>query len=175
VTGRRRLLVALTAALAAGAGCGYRLAGKADRMPKTIQTIAIPAFRNSTLRFRLSERMPSAVAEEFLKRTRYQIVSEPDQADATLEGSITQFNAWPAVFDPNTNRASMVQVSLYLDIRLTERATGKVLFSRSHWEFRERYEISVDQRAYFDESDAALERLARDVARTIVSGILEDF
>jgi hypothetical protein len=42
-------------------------------------------------------------------------------------------------------------------------------------EFRERYEISVDQRAYFDESDAALDRLTEDVARTMVSAILEKF
>lgn len=172
---RRFQLLFLPAALGLCGGCGYRVAGKAELMPKTVQTIAVPAFRNATLRYRLAERMPAAVAEEFLKRTRYQIVSEPDQADAVLEGSITQYNAWPAVFDPNTNRASMVQVSLYLDIRLRERATGKILFSRNRWEFRERYEISVEQRTYFDESDAAMERLSRDVARTIVSGILEDF
>jgi curli biogenesis system outer membrane secretion channel CsgG len=173
---RRSLLSAgLCALAAAGLGCGYRLAGKADTMPKSVQTLAIPAFRNATLRYRLSERMPAAIAEEFIKRTRYQIVSDPDQADALLEGSITQYNAWPSVFDPATNRASMVQVSLYLDIRLVERATGKVLFSRNRWEFRERYEISIDERAYFDESDAAMERLSRDVARTLVSGILEDF
>ena len=42
-------------------------------------------------------------------------------------------------------------------------------------EFRERYEISVDQKAYFEESDPALERLSRNVARTLVSAILENF
>jgi hypothetical protein len=42
-------------------------------------------------------------------------------------------------------------------------------------EVRERYEISVDPRAYFDESDTAAERLSRDVARSIVSAILSGF
>jgi hypothetical protein len=42
-------------------------------------------------------------------------------------------------------------------------------------EYRARYEIAVDQRAYFDESDAALERLSREVARAVVSRIVEDF
>jgi hypothetical protein len=33
----------------------------------------------------------------------------------------------------------------------------------------------VDPNAYFEESDAAMDRLSRDVARTVVSGILEKF
>jgi hypothetical protein len=40
----------------------------------------------------------------------------------------------------------------------------------------QRYEISVTSpQAYFEESDAALDRLSRDVARDLVSSILENF
>jgi hypothetical protein len=40
----------------------------------------------------------------------------------------------------------------------------------------QRYEISVTfPKAYFEESDAALDRLSRDVARDLVSSILENF
>jgi hypothetical protein len=42
-------------------------------------------------------------------------------------------------------------------------------------EVRQRYEIAIDQDAYFEESDIALERLSRDVARAVVSGVLEAF
>jgi hypothetical protein len=42
-------------------------------------------------------------------------------------------------------------------------------------EFKQRYEIAVDQKAYLDESDVALDRLSRDVARTVVSSVLEAF
>jgi hypothetical protein len=50
-----------------------------------------------------------------------------------------------------------------------------VLFNRQNADFRERYEISVDPRNYFDESSTALERLSRDVARSVVSAVLENF
>jgi hypothetical protein len=40
---------------------------------------------------------------------------------------------------------------------------------------RERYEISVDPQAYFDESGAGIERLGKDVARDVVTSILEKF
>jgi hypothetical protein len=42
-------------------------------------------------------------------------------------------------------------------------------------EFRERYEVSIEERAYFDESDAALDRLCREVARQLVSNVLSAF
>jgi hypothetical protein len=35
--------------------------------------------------------------------------------------------------------------------------------------------VSTDQAQYFEESDASMERLARDVARTVVSQVLNAF
>jgi hypothetical protein len=162
-------------AAAVSMGCGYRVAGRADLLPRSIHTIAIPAFRNATTRYKLSERLPAAITREFLSRTRYQVVSDPNTADAILQGSVTSYSSYPTTFDPDTGRASAVQLSVLLDVTLRERTTGAVLFSRPRMEFRERYEISVDQKAYFEESDPALERLSRDVARTVVSAILEKF
>ena len=42
-------------------------------------------------------------------------------------------------------------------------------------EIRERYQIGVDPTTYFDESGPAMDRLARDVARSVVSAVLENF
>ena len=42
-------------------------------------------------------------------------------------------------------------------------------------EVKERYEISIDPKAYFDESAPALQRLSRDVSRSVVSAVLEKF
>jgi len=53
-----------------------------------------------------------------------------------------------------------------LRLTLTDRATNKVLFSRIGAEFRERYEISIDPTAYFDESGTAMQRVSSDVARS---------
>lgn len=166
----------LVAVLALGmAGCGYHIAGRADRLPRELRTLAVPAFTNLTTRHRLTERLPQAITREFLARTRYQIVTDPDQADAVLRGVVVNYVSYPTVFDPATGRAVGVQMNLTLQITLTDRKSGAVLFSRPHLEVRERYEIAVDQRAYFDESEAALERLCRDVARQVVSAIVENF
>jgi hypothetical protein len=150
-------------------------AGKADLLPKTIQTICVPAFANATIRYKLTDRLPEAISREFIARTRYRIVSDPNRADAILKGSVLNYGSFPTVFDPRTGRASAVDVRVYLQITLTERATGKVLFTRPYYEARERYEVSEFAGAYFDESDAALERVSKQVAQQVVTSILENF
>lgn len=156
-------------------GCGYQVAGKADKLPATIQTVAIPAFDNLTTRYRLTQWLPDALAREFLSRTRYQVEADPNQADAVLRGAIISQQVAPLIFDQASGRASMVQVFVRMNVRLEDRRNGKLLYQNDNLEYRARYEIAVDQRAYFDESDAAMERLSQEVARAIVSRILEDF
>lgn len=157
------------------AGCGYHVAGHADLLPKKIKTIAVPAFGNATTRYKVSDRLAAAITREFISRTRYQIVADPNRADAILSGAVVNMLSYPTIFDPASGRASGVQAVVILQVSLTDRATGAVLFTRPAMEVRERYEISVDPRAYFEESDPAMERLSRDVARSVVSGILENF
>ncbi len=155
--------------------CGYHVAGKADLVPKSIHTIAIPAFANITTRYKLTDHLPGAITREFIARTRYQIINDPTQADAVLRGSIVNYVAYPTTIDQQTGRASGLQVNVTMQVTLTERATGKVIFSRPNFDVHQRYELSITAGAYFEESDAALDRLSRDVARDLVSSILENF
>jgi hypothetical protein len=62
-----------------------------------------------------------------------------------------------------------------MQVSLVERSTGKVLFNRPSFEFRERYQISLDPGVYFEESDSALARVSVQVARAMVTAILENF
>jgi outer membrane lipopolysaccharide assembly protein LptE/RlpB len=166
----------LTAVLCAGlTGCGYHVAGHADMIPKTVKTIAIPRWANTTTKYKLTDHLPEAIAREFIARTRYKVVNDPEQADAVLTGAVVNFVAYPTIFDQTTGRASGLQIIVTMQLRLMERTTGKVLFTRPSFEARQRYEISIKAQAYFEESGEALERLSRDVARDVVSAILENF
>ena len=53
-----------------------------------------------------------------------------------------------------------MQVIVTVQAKLAMRESGQVLFERPSMEARERYEISIDQAAYFDESNAALDRVS---------------
>ena len=157
------------------ASCGYHVSGHGDLVPKTIRTIAIPAWNNASSRNRLTDRIPEAIAREFIQRTRYQIVQDVNQADAVLRGTIVNAVSYPVIFDPQNSRASVVQVHVVMSATLVERSTGKEIFSRPAFDVKQQYELSSDPRAFFDESTPAMDRLSRDVARLLVSAILENF
>src|SRR5438552_18062123 len=104
--------------------CGYHVAGKADLLPKRIHTIAIPAFGNATNNYKLSERITTALTREFISRTRYKIVANTEQADATLTGAVVNLLSYSTLLDPATGRASGAQVIVILQVTLTDRSTG---------------------------------------------------
>jgi hypothetical protein len=163
-------------AIATLTSCGYHVSGsgKTNLLPATVQTIAIPGFSNVTTVYKVTDMLSEAVTREFISRTKYHVNADPSTADATLRGYVTQISTFPTVYDPVTFRAANVEVHVNLRVTLTDRS-GKVLFERPGFEVRERYEVSVDPKVYFDESEDAMRRLSKDVAKTVVSAILENF
>jgi hypothetical protein len=155
--------------------CGYHTAGHADLMPKSIQSVCIPAFKNATSRYKLTDRLPEAISREFISRTRYSIVSDCSQADAVLTGTVLNYLANQTVVPISTGRATAADIHVILSVIFTERATGKALYSNTNFGVNERYEISTDPIAYFEESDAGLNRVAVQVSRQVVSAILNKF
>jgi outer membrane lipopolysaccharide assembly protein LptE/RlpB len=158
------------------AGCGYHLGGQGDLVPKDVKTIAIPAFSNGTMQYQAATMLTADVVREFHSRTHYIIVTDPAKADAVLTGSVVRFDVLGGITtDPVTNRATSSQIILTMQFNLTDRHTGKVIYQRSGYEFRNRYEISTDLPTYFDESHPAMKRVSEDAARALVSSILEAF
>lgn len=166
---------ALLASILATAGCGYHVGGKGDLVPKDVQTIAVLPFRNLTTRYRLPDAIQEAISREFIARTHYQIVRDKANSDAILDGVINNVTTIPMIFDPATGKATIVSVSVFLQLTLTERATGKVIYHRPLFEVHNQYEIALNANQYFDESSLALARVSSDIARNVVSGIMENF
>ncbi len=170
-----KVLPALLGFVLLATGCGYHVSGRANLVPKNVKTIAIPAFGNATMRYKLSNQLAGALTREFNTRTRYHIVADPNAADAVLEGVLINYAAYPTVFDQQTGRASGVQANVTLSVTLRDRATGAIIFQRPNMDIHERYEITTNPLAYLDESDTAVERVSRDVARSVVSAVLSAF
>ncbi|MBI1983632.1 MAG: LptE family protein [Acidobacteria bacterium] len=155
--------------------CGYRVAGRGDRLPPDIKTIAVPIFENETPRFRIEQRIASAVTREFIERTKFRITPDPAGADAVLRGTIKEVRSGVITFDLETGRATSLQIQVLADVKLVDQRTQKVLFANSNYTFREQYQISRDTSALFEEQQPALDRLSRDLARMLVTAILENF
>jgi hypothetical protein len=123
---------------------------------------------------KLSGQMAEAVSRELIARTHYAVVADPAKADAVLYGSVANMFAGATVVDPVSGRATGAQLIVQVQVRLIDK-NGKVLFNRPNLEYRERYEIAISPGQYFDESEAARARVSREIARSVVSAILEAF
>jgi outer membrane lipopolysaccharide assembly protein LptE/RlpB len=165
------LLVPLTLTLAS---CGYQVANSADALPKTIHTIAIPPIKNNTVQNKFSDLLNTYISREFISRTRYKVTPDLSDADAILTAAIVNLVTYPTIYDPIAGRATGSQIIVTVTFTLRDKS-GKVIVNRPNFEIRERYEISIDPKQYFDESEPAIQRLATDIARTIVSAVLNKF
>jgi len=156
-------------------GCGYHTAGRAVQLPENVKTIAVPAFKNETLTYRIEQMLTASVVREFTTRTHYRIVNDADaDADATLRGTVLSTVASPLTYDTNTGRAASVLVVVSMKVTLVDR-NGKVLYQNPAYLFREQYEVSQDLASFFEEDSPAFRRLSEDFARTLVANILEGF
>src|SRR3954464_1215989 len=155
--------------------CGYHVGAKADLVPKSIETIAIPAFVSASLRYKLLDILPQQIGREFIAKTRFRVVTDPSDADAVLAGNINAAQVYPSIFDPVSGKPTSVQVLVVVSITLSERATGRVLFSRNNMAFRQNYSIAVDPHQFFDESGPAFDRVSRDIPHDVVSAVVEAF
>ena len=156
------------------ASCGYHTAGHADLLPKTITTVGVTAFTNPSTRYKLTDWLPDAIAKEFIARSRFRVVNA-DRADAVLKGAVLTYSSNAVLFDQQTGLASSVEIHIAMQVSLVERTTGKVLFARPRLEITDNYEIPIQQRQYFDESDSALQRASQRIAQQVVSAILNNF
>lgn len=191
---RRFFIVFGIGAAAVLSSCGYHVGGKADLVPKSIQTIAVPAFANSSIHYRLTDDLPRSISREFIARTRFKIEQNPDAADAILHGTVNAVTTFPTIYDPVSGKATSVQVLISMSLSLVERSTGKVLYSNPSYAAKESFDIAastivgpgqtsggttvnnqISAHQFFDESGPAYDRLEQEIARQVVSSVVENF
>lgn len=168
-------LLALLVASLATMNCGYHVAGTSASLPSEWTTIAVPAFKNDTTRYRIEQRFTQSVIRQFLQRTKYKIVQNPDDADAVLHGEILTIETNPMIFNATTGQVTMMLVSVHTKVLLVDNKTQKVVYKNDDMVFRDEYQITTDAPEYFEEQDPALERMARDFAAQLVSNVVESF
>jgi outer membrane lipopolysaccharide assembly protein LptE/RlpB len=156
-------------------GCGYHVAGRAGNLPADWTTIAVPAFKNDTTRYRIEQRFTTAVVRQFVQRTKYRIVPDPANADAVLHGEVVSIETDPMLFNATTGQVTMMLVTVHTKVQLIGAKAEKPIYENNDMVFRDEYQISSDVQSFFEEQDPALERMSRDFAAQLVSNVLETF
>jgi hypothetical protein len=120
------------------------------------------------------------VRNELVGRGRYKIEAvEGRGEDAVLTGEISSILVSPVSFDEQ-QQASRYVLTVTARIEFKDMKTGKVLWSNPAMAFREEFETTTgatvtDPTAFFGQDSNALDRIATEFARSVVSALLEAF
>lgn len=169
----------LAVCVAVAASCGYSLSGRGNFLPDYVRIIGIPPFGNQSSLGDLDRVLTDAVQREFESRGRYKILPDSTGVDALLVATITSVTLTPTAFT-GTRQASANSVTVTAKVEFTDTHTNKVLWSNPALRFSEEYQVSSSQTAndpaaFFGSDANALDRLAKDFARSVVTSILEAF
>jgi outer membrane lipopolysaccharide assembly protein LptE/RlpB len=168
----------LLSSLLTFAGCGYHTAGSAAHLPDTTHSVAVPVFENATQSYHTELAMTQAVIKELTSRTKYTIVNSEGptnaDADATIHGKITSFTIIPLTYNSTTGQSASFLVTVIAAVHVNDRE-GRLLYENRQYTFRQQYETTTDLTTFIQEDPAAVARLSRDFAQSLVSDMLESF
>ncbi len=173
--GGGRVILALVSS-----GCGYALAGRGSFLPDYIRIVGIPQIENRSTFFGVEQVLTEKMRTEFIGRGKYSVGPDNVGADAVLTGTITGISAQPVGFTEQ-QLASRYLFTLSMSVTFTDARTNEVLWSNDALIFREETEFTtkgnspLEGAAFLDQESSSWDRIATDVARTVVTAILEAF
>jgi outer membrane lipopolysaccharide assembly protein LptE/RlpB len=155
-------------------GCGYHTVGAASHLTANVRTLAVPPFSTTAQAFHTDFAFTQAIVRELNTRTKYRILNQEGDADATLRGTILSQTSSPLTYDSSSGQTSSYLITITAKVVLTSR-DGRVLYENDALPFREQYQSTQDLSAFIQEDSPAVQRLARNFAQTLVSDLLESF
>lgn len=143
-----------------------------NRLPARIKTVAVPAFQNNALRYKIEHRFTQAVLDELIHRGRgLRVQGDREGADAVIEGIIKSYTFTGVLLD-DKGRARIFEVTIAAAITVRDQTQNRILYDNQNFVFRGEYEFSNDPRNFFNEEDPAVQRMARSFAESIVSTLI---
>jgi len=146
-----------------------------NQLPSHIHTIAVPAFQNQALRYKIETRFTEAVMNEIIRRGRgLRVQSEREGADAVIDGTIKSFNFGGVLLDER-GRSRIYEVTITATVTVRDQTENRVIYDNQNYVFRGEFEFANDPRTFFNEEDPAVMRIARNFAESVVSTLVNGF
>jgi hypothetical protein len=149
-----------------------------NQLPTRIRTVAVPAFQNQALRYKIEHRFTEAVINEIVRRGRgLRVQGDREGADAVIDGVIKSFSFTGVLLqsdDPN-RRARIFEVTITAAVTVRDQVENRVIYDNQNYVFRGEYEFTSDPRTFFNEEDPAVQRMARSFAESVVSTLVNGF
>lgn len=167
----RPFFLALVLLSLTGAGCDYKLVGTGSSLPPGIKTIHLPTMENRTAEPNLGIQLTQSLTNQLVQDGRLKVTGAG--ADAKLQGTIVSYALRPLSYDAS-NSVTAYQVSLAVEVVLTEQATDKRLLAQRVTD-TSLYDVTGSVIGSEGARDAAVVVAAQRMAERIVSTVLEGF
>ena len=104
--------------------CGYGVTPGGEFIDKSIQTVFVDTFSNSTSEAGLENSIRSAFIDQFIRGRRLKLVSSREAADALFRGSITNLSTTPLSYS-KANLAAEERLIITMELILEEQGNKK--------------------------------------------------
>jgi outer membrane lipopolysaccharide assembly protein LptE/RlpB len=152
--------------------CGYRMAGKETHVPPGLSSIAIPTLKNKSFEPGIEIQFTQAFLNEFIQDRRVKVVSRAE-ADAILEGVVTDFTAYGVAYDKS---GFVLQYRTIIVVNFTLRdRTGKVLWEEKGWNENQWFRASSTGVTNEAAKQVAIQRTAGFMAERIRDRFFQNF
>lgn len=164
--------------------CGYGFRAKGEPIGIAIDSLAIPLFESTSTERGFEAEFTEAIRDEFITHAKVRIVSA-EQAGTILKGRISLIATQPMSY--NTVRQSVGdrvvsyeadgtrKMIVKLDITMTDKATGKIIWHDTSMEEETDFKISGDPLQDRYSKDQAIKNIARLMAKRIYLNTMERF
>ena len=147
-------------------------------LPGHIKTVAVPAFQNQALRYKIEHRFTDAVISEIIRRGRgLRVQGDREGADAVIDGVVKSFTFTGVLLQPEdpNRRARIFEVTITAAVTVRDQVENRVIYDNQNYVFRGEFEFTSDPRSFFNEEDPAVQRMARSFAESVVSTLVNGF
>ena len=174
------MTVAVIVCAVASSACGYSLAGRGSFLPQYIRLVGIPQLTNNTTFFQVEQVLTEKIRSEFIGRGSYVVIPDTTGADAVLTGQVTSLSVQPTGFT-DQQLASRYIFTITMRVAFTDTRTNMVLWSNESLSFSSEYELTtrgttaIAGEGFLDQERSSFDRIATDIARSVVTAITEAF
>jgi hypothetical protein len=176
----RAALAGVVVLAIASSSCGYALAGRGSFLPDYIRVIGIPVLVNNTTFFQVEQVLTEKIRTEFIGRGGYDVIPDVTGADAVVSGNVLAMTVTPIALS-DQQLASRYTFTITMKVAFTDTRTNMVLWSNDALSFSSEYDLqtrgttAIEGAGFLDQERSSFDRIASDIARSVVTAIVEAF
>jgi len=153
--------------------CGYRFSGS-GAFPGGVNSIFIEVLENRTSKSGVERIVTNQLIFEFSRQRERSLVSNQEEADAVLKGSINSLRT-QTISRVGTELASEREVVMTVDLRLIKKDGGAIVWGANGLSDREAYDVNNSKIETDRNEELAIGRLSERLSERIFNRLTDDF